>query len=235
MNNAAHLLTRSRRPAAVGASLTLSGEVAFLLGRTHEICGPARRSAAVMLAGCSTGPVFWIAPSWSAERLNAEGIAPFVNPGRFTFVTPTRAEDLLWSMEEVLRSGDVPLVVADIPAPPSLTAVRRLHLAAQTGSAEGKVSPLGLILTPAEGGAPGVETRWHMAPAHRPPEDLRPLGPKRQMAPEHPFAHTPIASAQNIGWCLSRRRARALPPKSWHMWTREGPERFGLEPLPPGA
>jgi len=87
----------------------------------------------------------------------------------------------------MLRAGVVPLVVADLPGAPALTPVRRMHLAAESGSQTG-TPPLGLLLTPGNGGAQGAETRWHMAPDHE--------GEKRQ-------------------WRLERRRARALPPQAW--------------------
>lgn len=175
-------------------------EAAFLdglslaLARVHEGCGPSRRMLALMVARALDGPVFWLRPAWAAEHLNPPGIAGDVNPGRITTVEARRPEDILWTMEEVLRSGAVPLCVADLPAPPSLTAVRRMHLAAETGMAEGTVAPLGLLLTPGAGGAAGVESRWHLAPDHAP-------GVSR--------------------WRLTRTRARTAPVQSWQV-TRQG-------------
>ena len=46
----------------------------------------------------------------------------------------------------------------------------------------------GLMLTPGDGGAAGVESRWHMAPRHAPGVEA---------------------------WALSRRRARTAPVKDW--------------------
>ncbi len=180
------------------------GELSLARARVHEFCGNARRTLAMVAAGSLTGPVFWITPGWLPERLNPEAMLQFANPGRFTFVTPSRPEDLLWCMEEILRSGRVALAVADIPAPAHLTPVRRLHLAAETGATEGALAPLGLLLTPGNGGAQGVESRWRMDAAHE---------------------------AQASGWRLTRLRARTAPVKSWRVLAgKTGPS---LAPAPP--
>lgn len=188
---AAHLLNRQshRKPGA--PPVTFLGDLALQSARVHEICGSARRRLALRVAGALQGPVIWIRPSWMPGRLNPDGFLKLADPARFLFVTPKRPEDLLWSMEEALRAGLVPLVVADLPDPPGLTAVRRLHLAAETGAAEGGTAPLGLILTPGDGGAPGVETRWWLGPAH--------------------------GDGGAEAWRLERRRARMQPEKRWHV------------------
>ena len=92
-------------------------------------------------------------------------------------------------MEESLRSGSVPLGIAELPQLPSLTHVRRMQLAAERGREAG-LAPLGLLLMPGTGGARGVETRWHMAQAHR--------GEKKR-------------------WTLPRRYARNQPPANWRI------------------
>ncbi len=176
-----------RKPARETPGLALHSQITLQLARVHEACGPARRTFAMWLAGQAQGPILWISPAWQAEQLNPDGMMPFADPARFLFARPTRAEDLLWCMEEALRSGAVPLVIADLPGAPGLTPVRRMHLAAEQGGTMGQ-APLGLLLTPGDGGAQGIETRWHMAPAHQD-------GGRR--------------------WTLTRRRARALPPVSW--------------------
>jgi protein ImuA len=167
----------------------LVGGLSLAAARAHEICGPARRTLACMMAGSLEGPVIWIVAQHERDRLHPAGVAEMMEPGRLVFVTPRRAQDMLWTAEEALRAGVVPLVVADLQDPPALTPVRRLHLAAETGMEEGRVAPVTLLLTPGDGGAPGIETRWWMAPRHR----------------------------EGRAWRLERRRSRAEPPAAWDL------------------
>lgn len=194
---AAHLLNRQSHRSSGLPPIRFAGDLALDRARAHEFCGAARRTLALAAARDTQGPVIWISPAWAAERLNPDGMRRIVDPGRLIFVDAARADDLLWTMEEVLRAGQVALTVADLPGPPSLTAVRRLHLAAETGAAEGPVAPTGLILTPGEGGAPGVESRWALLPDH--------------------------GTGGAEGWRLDRLRARRAPPSSWRLdWGSDG-------------
>ncbi|WP_299370723.1 hypothetical protein [uncultured Tateyamaria sp.] len=174
---------------------TNTGIDGLALGRVHEACGPARHRLALWLAAQTTGPVIWIAPEWGGEQLHACGFMPFINPARLIMVHAKRADDMLWSMEEALRSGAVACVIADLPGLPALTPVRRMHLAAETGGKGTVAPPLGVLLTPGMGGAQGVETRWHLAPDHK---------------------GTPGA------WTLTRLRARTAPPKAWRVTRTPG-------------
>lgn len=187
-------LTRPRTPAR--PPLRMLEGVTLETGRLHEICGASRHLLALLAAAATEGPVLWIAPSWRTDRLNPDGMAGLVGPERFLFVTPKNPTDLLWTLEEGLRSGAVALAIAELSELPDLTPVRRLHLAAETGAGRGHGAPVGMLLTPGEGGAPGVESRWHLAPRH---------GARGERA-----------------WTLSRRRARARPPATWTLRRENG-------------
>jgi protein ImuA len=173
----------------------------LLRARAHELCGPSRVALALLLlAGCE-GAVLWVAPSWLPDRLHACGLVDYLHPGRLIFAHARRHEDLQWSAEEALRSGAAPMVVVEMPNPPGLTAVRRLHLAAQTGAEAAHHAALGpgpcaLILCAGDGGAQGVETRWHMRPTP-----------------------TPYTLTEDCGtaWVLERRRARTAPVAAWRL------------------
>ena len=186
----AHLLTRHSHRKRGAEPVRFLHDLTLERARVHEFCGLARRRLALSVAAGLTGPVFWIRPAWVPGGLNAQGVQELIDPSRLTFLNPKRPEDLLWCMEEVLRAGLIPLVVADLPGPPGLTAVRRLHLAGETGTREGKLAPLGVLLTP-EGGAPGVETRWSLTPDH--------------------------GAGGREAWRLERQRARMQPEQQWQV------------------
>lgn len=198
------------------------GGLALARARVHEFCGPARGTLAAMLMGECTGEVIWIAPSWLPERLYPDGLRDFAEPARLILARARRPEDLMWSMEESLRSGAVGLVICDMTALPGLTPVRRLHLAAEAGAEaarnRGRQAPLGVMLTPGAGGAQGVETRWQMA---------------AQPTRAHEGANLPV-------WRLDRLRARMAPPAGWTLQRRPGeaghvavPDREEEGALPP--
>ncbi|MFV2035118.1 MAG: ImuA family protein [Halocynthiibacter sp.] len=170
--------------------LPFLGGLALRRARVHELCGDARRTLALLIAqAVASGPVFWIVPRWQRDRLYGPGLVRFIEPARLFIVEAQKAEDILWSMEEILRAGHVPLVVAELESPPALTPVRRLHLAAEDGAVgRRKDSALGLLLCPGEGGAQGIESRWHFSARD---------------------------SGGAPGWQLARTRARAMPPASW--------------------
>lgn len=153
---------RVRDPQRERASLTLGPDMPLALARVHECSGSARHAFGIWVAMLTRGPVMWITQRHRPNRLNPDGMAGLVEPGRFLLVTPERARDLLWCMEEALRSGAV---------------------------------PLGLILTPGAGGAPGVETRWQFDPGHTPDREE---------------------------WHLTRLRARNAPVRSWAVALNDG-------------
>jgi protein ImuA len=172
--------------------IALAPGIELARARAHEAAGPARQVFALLAAAAMAGPVLWLQPSWTQEQLMGDGVRALLDPGRLVFGVARTAPELLWAAAEALRTGLVPLVVAELPEPPRLTPVRRLHLAAETGAERG-TPPVALLLTPGDGGTPGIETRWHLAPAPGWARD----GQAR--------------------WQLTRARARVAPPRTWEM------------------
>jgi protein ImuA len=177
--------------------LSLAPDFDLARARAHEASGPARHLFALLVGGRMEGPILWLHPTWSRDVIYGDGAREFLDPGRIVFGKARTAREILWAAEEALRTGLMPLVVVELAEPPGLTPVRRLHLSAEEGAGRG-TAPLALILTPGRGGAPGVETRWHL-----------------RAAPGVAVDGTPR-------WRLSRLRARAAPEASWEMTIRRG-------------
>ena len=126
--------------------------------RVHEAGGRGRRSFALFQAARHPGPLVWITPTHLPELPLPAGLPTGVAE-RLHQLRPVGETDLLWCVEEALRSPAVALVIAEPQQPLSLTAGRRLQLAAEAGRTTG------LLLIQQGGGSAAAETRWHCEPA----------------------------------------------------------------------
>ncbi len=127
--------------------------------RVHEATGRGRLTFALALAGGLAGPVLWVQDARTRDGLYAPGLAAFLDPARLVLARPTGPLAVLQSVEEALRSGAVPLVIAELAEAPDLTASRRLQLAAGTGGGRGLcLLPETRLRTNA------AETRWRCEP-----------------------------------------------------------------------
>ncbi|WP_226341138.1 ImuA family protein [Gemmobacter serpentinus] len=127
----------------------------FLLApaRVHEAEGEGRRTFALFQTLQHAGPLFWVLSQHQASRPMPRGLPPGVAE-RLHIVEARSETDLLWATEEALRSPVPGLVIAEPAKPLSLTAGRRLQLAAEAGQTTG------LLLIHAGQGSNAAETRW---------------------------------------------------------------------------
>lgn len=132
--------------------------------RVHEAGGRGRRAFALFQALRHPGPLVWIAPAHAPELPMLRGLPQGVGE-RLHLLRPVGETDLLWCIEESLRAAPVGLVIAEPEKPLSLTAGRRLQLAAEVGRSTG------LLLIREGAGSNATETRWHCAPMASPAPD----------------------------------------------------------------
>ncbi|MSO64386.1 MAG: hypothetical protein EXQ85_01045 [Alphaproteobacteria bacterium] len=176
----------------VGGGSSALGFVALLLARA---AGPGGR-----VLWCETALATGEAGTLYGAGLHSFGLAP----EQLLIARTRRVTDMLWAMEEGLRSGQVAAVVGETAAI-GLTAGRRLQLAAETGGA------LALLLdrVPSAARAPekpaaatAALTRWRVAAA--------PM----------------VARQENeavLRWQITLDYCRGGPARSWlTQWRRDG-------------
>lgn len=126
--------------------------------RVHEVCGPMAAGFAAVAASqtaTGSGDLLWLRESWRPEAINPIGLAAYLDPSGMLLAQVRDQTEALAVAEEALRDGALPLVVVELTASLSLTAGRRLQLAAQAGQTTG------LCLIPEGMGSNAAETRWH--------------------------------------------------------------------------
>jgi protein ImuA len=133
--------------------------------RVHEVEGHGRYVFALFQAVRSGGAIIWVMPSYAPHTPTLRGLPDGVGV-RLCIMRPKSEEDLLWTVEEALRTKGVSLVIAEPDKPLSLLAGRRLQLAAEAGRTTG------LMLLKLGQGSNAAETRWLCRPAAAQQRDL---------------------------------------------------------------
>ena len=130
-------------------------------GKIHECCGPAKIRIAIMIAATTKGQIIWIRPSWDATTLNVDGVSNWFSPKRLLLINAKNKTELLYCVEEVLRSGVASVTIVDLPEIPNQITMHKFKIALKQGIESSKdKSTIVLILTPKEGGTASVESRW---------------------------------------------------------------------------
>lgn len=133
-------------------------------GGLHEITGSASVGFLVRLLSRLSGPVLWCVSGAEGRRLYGPGLVRAgLDPTRLTIAVGRSSTDILWAAEEGLKSRVLAAVVLEPNAALSLTASRRLHLAAEMGCS------FGFVLSQAAGNKATVPpsaalTRWGVDP-----------------------------------------------------------------------
>lgn len=128
--------------------------------RYHEVTGAGAYSFASVCCGYTTGKAIWLVEGWTHEVVNPHGLQTHCDPHQVLVGKCSNSSDVLAAAEEALRSGVVTLVIAELTKPLSLTAGRRLQLAAEVGGSTG------LMIVSDGMGSNATQTRWHVSPVY---------------------------------------------------------------------
>lgn len=186
---------------AVDACLPRGG---LARGAVHEVRGTAASGFATFVAGRVAGAVLWCVDASTRASLYGPGFATFgLDPARLIVVRSPNRTDMLWVMEEGLRSPGLGAVIGEPEGHVDLIASRRLQLAAETGGV------LGLVLARGTGRqqhfAPSaLESRWQV--------DSLPAPARHRAKP---------------CWRVTLARCRGMPQRENAYWTVERDESTG--------
>ena len=144
----------------------------------HEVAGADHRDmpsafgfllALVMrrlAGGPGQGSVLWCRQTHGPHDfgwLYGPGLAAFgFVPDQLLFVTSPKPADVLWVLEEALRSRTLTAIVGEVGPALDLTATRRLQLAAET-----MATPVFLLRPPDACDASAAATRWSISAEQR--------------------------------------------------------------------
>ncbi len=128
--------------AEIDKTLAENGEAGLAAGAMHGIAGPGGQALLLglikRLMARDPRPVLWAVPWAAPDVLYGPGLAQAgVMTDRLIVTRARKPAEMLWGMEEGLRSGALAAVVGEPEGRLTLTASRRLQLAAETGGSFG--------------------------------------------------------------------------------------------------
>lgn len=150
-------LSSLKTPAPRGDRLRL------VKGRMHEVSGRGALTFALAQAAQIGGKVALVWPSWERGVPMAQGIGPLVE--NLIHIRAQTEMDVLWAIEECLRSTAVTTVISKPKKALNLTQGRRFQLAAAEGGTTG------IMIIERGAGCPAAETRWECEPCPSAHED----------------------------------------------------------------
>ena len=118
-------------------SIRFSNVFPLKSSRYHEVTGASAYSFASICCGNTAGTTIWFVEDWMPEAVNPLGLQIHCDPHQVLVGKCSNSTDVLAATEEALRSGVISLVIAELTKPLSLTAGRRLQLAAEVGGSTG--------------------------------------------------------------------------------------------------
>lgn len=141
-------------------------------GGMHEILGLAARRFALHLLGQSLQraasvaasvafghPALWVMSAGAGHCIYGPGLEALgVAPDRLVLAQCRTRQDLLWTLEEALKSGAFASICGECDTPLSATEARRLQLAAEAGGSLGLLVCEGQMPLSAPG---AVSSRWY--------------------------------------------------------------------------
>jgi protein ImuA len=164
-------------------------------------------SALLLARLAGAGNVIWCRrdPGLHGIKLYGAGVATFgLDLHRLLVIRVRREIEVLWAMEEALRSGAVSAVLGEAAIVPPI-ALRRLQLAAETGGATGLLLRSGAALP-----AISATTRWRVAsvptPLTHPPRRPYPVSPEEGWGE---------GFRPRIRWRVELLRCRSAAPAGW--------------------
>ena len=127
--------------------------------RIHQVFGPARIRMLLFLAKKISGPIFWIKSPNEKIFLHPDGIYPWMNSSRVTFIYAKSQSDKLWAIENIIKDKSSDLIAANLNTTPTFNSIRRLKLGIQNYD-NSTNQPICIFFTDSNNIIRGIESRW---------------------------------------------------------------------------